>query len=219
MIFLTGLYPTSRKLSLLIVWDLSSRSMFVVAASILTNVMYASCSGPKEAAFQKIIPPDVAASWFPVILKLAVSNVQLVPMAPSARLKLSNIPVCGKLEGTGDAVVVAVDVDVFTGVFDSMGVYVLVGVSVGEIANVGVKVLVGVEMGVLVTDGVMVREFVTVGVRVLVGVEMGVLVTDGVMLGEFVTVGVPEEAGALISYILPSMMWGSLLLSTPRSTM
>jgi hypothetical protein len=68
MIFLTGLYPTSRKLSLLVVWDLSSKSMFVAAASILTNVMYASCSGPNEAAFQKIIPPDVATSWLPVIL-------------------------------------------------------------------------------------------------------------------------------------------------------
>jgi hypothetical protein len=120
-------------------------------------------------------------------------------MTPSARLKASNIPVCGKLEETGDAVVVGVDVDVIPGVFDTIGVLVLVGVIEGEIATVGVKALVGVIADV----------FAAVGVKVM----------SAVIEGIFVTVGVPEEAGTLISYILPSMMLGLLLLSIPRSTM
>jgi len=62
MIFLSGLYPISKKLSFVIVWDLSSKSMFVAAASILANVTCASCSGPKEDEFQKIMPLDAATS-------------------------------------------------------------------------------------------------------------------------------------------------------------
>src|SRR5688500_1842778 len=65
--------------------------------------------------------------------------------------------------------------------------------------------------------------FVTVGVAVGVGVFVDV--GEGPGVGVFVRVNVavgvvsePED-GAVISYILPSMILGSLLLSIARSTM
>jgi hypothetical protein len=61
--------------------------------------------------------------------------------------------------------------------------------------------------------------FVAVGVGVRVGVFVGV--GEGPEVGLFVGVnvggGVPGE-GAVISYILPSVIFGSELLSMPRST-
>jgi hypothetical protein len=226
MVFLVGLYHISRKLSLLVVWDLSSNSMFVAVASILTNVTYASWSGPNKAVFQKIMPPEVTANWLPAILKLVLSPVQLVPMAPSRRLKESNTPVAGKSEETGVAVavseIVGVDVivlvSVVVGVFDTIGVNVLVDVVVGEFVAVNVYMLVGVLVNVLVAVGVDVRVGVRVGVIVDVRVGVDVKVPVAVIEGPFVTVGWLFN-GAVISYIFPSMMLGSLLLSIPRSTM
>src|SRR5687767_16033333 len=58
-----------------------------------------------------------------------------------------------------------------------------------------------------------------VGVRVGEGPGAGVFVLDGVLVRVKVAVGDVPEVGADISYILPSMMFGSLSLSIPRSTM
>lgn len=71
----------------------------------------------------------------------------------------------------------------------------------------GVLVAVFVGSGVLVGVG----DGPGVNVEVAVNVVVGVKVWDGV--------GVGPEDGAVISYILPSMRLGSLLLSTPRATM
>ncbi len=81
--------------------------------------------------------------------------------------------------------------EAYIGFVDGSGVGVLVEVDVGD--GPGVNVAVGVN--------------VDVGSGVLVGVKVGKAVG-----------GVPDVCGAVISYILPSIILGSLLLSTPRST-
>src|SRR5688500_5954697 len=63
--------------------------------------------------------------------------------------------------------------------------------------------------------------FVTVGVGVWVGVLVGVGEGPGVLVWVGVRLGVAvpkSEKGVVISYILPSMILGSLSLSIARST-
>ena len=117
----------------------------------------------------------------------------------------------------------AIKVNGIPGTFVAVGVNVTVGGS-GVLVTVGTAVLVGVFVGVggtgvlvAVGDGPTVLVFVG-GTGVLVAVGNGVFVSVGgtaVLVG----VGVGPEEGAVISYILPSIRFGSLLLSMPRSTM
>src|SRR5688572_30342190 len=58
-----------------------------------------------------------------------------------------------------------------------------------------------------------------VGVRVGEGPGPGVFVLGGVLVRVKVAVGDVPEDGADISYSLPSIIFGSLSLSIPRSTM